>query len=71
MEAKFSREQAERILKSPEGQELLALLSGSGGLQKAAEAFRKGDMAAAQEALRPALQTGKAEALLQKLEKSR
>ena len=71
MEAKFSREQAEKVLRSPEGQELLALLSGSGGLQKAQEAFRRGDMAAAQEALRPVLQTGKAESLLQKLEKSR
>ena len=67
MEAKFSREQAEKLLQTPEGQRLLALLSGGGGLQAAAEAFRKGDMEKAREALQPVLQTREAEQLLHKL----
>ena len=71
MEAKFSRDQAEKLLKSPEGQQLLALLSRDGGLQNAVAAFRQGDMEKVQEALRPALQTGQAEALLRKMSKGR
>ncbi len=57
----------QRVMGSAEGKELLALLSKSGGLQKAMEAFRRGDMNGVKAALEPALATEKAETLLQKL----
>ena len=67
MEAKFSREQAQQLLGSPEGQQLLSLLARGGNLQKAAEAFQKGNVEEARKALQPALQTEEAGRLLHKL----
>lgn len=69
MDTKFSPEQAKQLLSSPEGRQLIAMLTKSGNLQAAAEAFRKGDMAAAQEALKPTLQSQEADELLKKLQK--
>ena len=67
MDTKFSPEQAKQLLSSPEGKRLIAMLTKGGGLQAAAEAFKKGDMAAAREALKPTLQTKEADELLKKL----
>ena len=57
----------QRVMGSPEGKELLALLSESGCLQKAMEAFRKGDMNSVRGALEPVMASEKAEELLRKL----
>ena len=67
MDTKFSPEQIKQVLGSEEGKKLIAMLSKSGNLQAAANAFKHGDMTAAQEALKPALQTQEAEELLQKI----
>ncbi len=67
MDPKFSPEQAKQLLSSPEGKRLIAMLTKGGGLQAAAEAFKKGDMSAAREALQPTLQTQEANELLKKL----
>ncbi len=65
----FSAEQVKRVLGSPEGKQLIALLSRDGGkgMQQAAEEYRKGNLEGAQEALKPLMQTAEAEALLKKL----
>ena len=63
----FSTRDMQRVMGSPEGKELLALLAGSGCLQKAMEAFRKGDMNGVRAALEPAMASEKAEELLRKL----
>ena len=57
----------QRVMGSAEGKELLALLAKGGGLQKAMEAFRKGDMKGVKEALEPAMSSEKAEELLRKI----
>lgn len=62
----YSKEM-ERVMSSAEGKELLALLSRSGGLQAAMEAFRRGDMNGVQSALQPALKTKEAGDLLEKI----
>ena len=67
MDTKFSPEQIKQVLGSEEGKKLIAMLSKSGNLQAAANAFKHGDMTAAQEALKPALQTQEAAELLQKI----
>lgn len=67
METKFSSEQVKQVLGSEEGKRLIAMLSQSGGLQTAAEAFRRGDMEAVKTALSPTLQTQEAETLLHKI----
>ncbi len=67
----FSPRDMQRVIGSPEGKELLAILAGSGGLQKAMEAFRKGDMDGVRSALEPAMTSEKAEVLLKKLNGSR
>lgn len=65
----FSTEQVRQILSSPEGRQLIALLNRDGGkgMQQAAAEYRKGNLAGAQEALKPLVQTAEAEALLKKL----
>lgn len=67
METKFSSEQVKQVLGSDEGKQLIAILAKSGGLQTAAEAFRRGDMEAVKTALSPTLQTQEAETLLHKI----
>lgn len=64
---KISPQEMQRVMSSPEGKELLAMLSRSGGLQAAMEAFRKGDMKAVQSALQPVIQTKEAGELLNKI----
>ena len=65
----FSAEQVRQILSSPEGRQLIALVNRDGGkgMQQAAAEYRKGNLAGAQEALKPLVQTAEAEALLKKL----
>ncbi|MBE6985648.1 MAG: hypothetical protein E7434_08615 [Ruminococcaceae bacterium] len=67
MDTKFSPEQVKQVLGTPEGKKLIAMLSQNGGLQAAAAAFKKGDMSAVEEALKPTLQTQEADALLKKI----
>lgn len=64
---KISSEEMKRVMSTQEGKDLLQLLSQSGGLQAAVEAFRKGDMQGVQKALQPALQSKKAGELLEKI----
>lgn len=61
--------QMSKLLASPEGRQLLALLQRDGGdkMQQAAEEFRKGNVAAAQELLQPVMQSREASDLLQKI----
>ncbi len=65
----FSAEQVRQVLTSAEGRQLMALLSRDGGqgMQQAAEAYRKGNLSEAQEALKPLMQNTQAQALLKKL----
>lgn len=65
----FSAEQVKQILNSPEGKQLISLLSRDGGkgMQQAAAEYRKGNLTGAQEVLKPLVQTAEAEALLKKL----
>ena len=64
---KISSKEMQRVMSSQEGKELLQLLSRSGGLEAAMEAFRKGDMQGVKTALQPALQTQEAGQLLEKI----
>ena len=64
---KISSEEMKRVMSTQEGKDLLQLLSQSGGLQAAVEAFRKGDMQGVKTALQPALQTQEAGQLLEKI----
>ena len=61
--------QMSKLLASPEGRQLLALLQRDGGknMQQAAEEFRKGNVAGAQELLQPVMQSREASDLLQKI----
>ena len=64
----FSAEELRRVLGSAEGKRLMALLSQDGStLQQAAEAFRSGDIAGAQERLKPLVSTPEATRLLDDL----
>ncbi len=69
-DSQFSVQKFREILASAEGKQLIAMLSRDGGkgMQQAAEAYRKGDVAGAQEALRPLVDTPEGNALLQKLQ---
>ena len=60
-----------RVMASEEGKKLLAMLSQSGSLQAAVQAFQKGDMQAVQEAVRPVVETPQAAELLHKLNEGR
>ncbi len=65
----FSKEDLKRVLTSPEGQRLLAILRQSGGsaLDQAAASVRSGDYAAAQTLLEPMLRDPEAQKLVEKL----
>lgn len=65
----FSAEQVRQLLASPEGKQLLAMLNRDGGkgLRQAAEEYRKGNLAGAQEVLRPIVDTPEASKLLEKI----
>ena len=64
----FSAEDLRRVIGSAEGKQLMALLSQDGGaLQQAAAAFRGGDVAGAQELLKPLVSTPEAGRLLDEL----
>ncbi len=65
----LNADQAKKILQSPEGKQLIALLNRDGGaaMRKAAAALKTGDQAAAQQAVSPLLQDPKAAQLLEKL----
>ena len=68
--ANYSVSDAElrRVLASPEGQRLLAMLRTDGGaLRQAMQAVKSGDYGAAKTALEPMLQTAEARRLLEKL----
>ena len=66
----FSEADLKRVLASPEGQRLLALLrtDGGGALRQAMQAVKGGDYDRAKTALEPMLQTAEAKQLLEKLQ---
>lgn len=65
----FSAETLRRVLASPEGKRLAALLQQDDGtLQQAMQAYRSGDTETAAALLRPLAQTSEAAALLKKLD---
>ena len=64
----FSESDLRRVLASPEGQKLLALLkTDSGALRKAMQAVKGGDYEGAKTALDPMLQSPEAKKLLEQL----
>ncbi len=64
----FSAEDFRRVLGSPEGRRLMALLrQDDGTLQQALQAYRSGDTETAKKLLQPLAQTPEAAALLQKI----
>ncbi len=65
----FNEAQIRQVLGSPEGRQLLALLSRGGGkeLRMAAEEFKKGNVDGAKELLSPLVQTPEAAELLNKI----
>lgn len=65
----FSPEQVRSLLNSDEAKQLMAILQRDGGqrARQAAEEFQKGNPSAAQELLRPMVQTKEAEELLKKM----
>lgn len=67
--SQFSAEQMKSMLNSAEVKQLIALMQRDGGqrLQQAAEEFRKGNTSAAQELLRPVVETKEADELLKKI----
>ena len=65
----FSSQQIAAVLSSPEGKQLLSLLSRDGGatLQQAAQALRSGDAELAKSLVSPIMQTEQAQALIAKI----
>lgn len=63
----FSPRQMQKVMSSAEGKELLALLSESGKLREAMEAFKRGDMKGVQAALGPVMESEKASELMEKI----
>ena len=65
----FSEAQIRQVLGSPEGKQVIAVLSRSPGneLQEAAQEFRKGNVARAQQILAPLAGTPEAVELLNKI----
>lgn len=65
----FTPQQIERVLKSPDGKQLLALLNRDGGaaLRQAASAVRAGDYDAAKKIMSPVMQTPEAAKLVDRL----
>ena len=68
-EPPFSEQQMKKLVGTPEGQKLLALLSRDGGaaFRQAACAYRAGDLSQVQQTLGPLLRTPEAAELLAKL----
>ena len=64
---KISPNEMQRVMSSPEGKELLTLLSEGGGLKTAMEAFKKGDMQGVQKALSPVMESERAKELMGKI----
>ena len=66
--SQISAQQLRDLVSSPEGKRLLALLQRDGGenAQRAAEAYRNGDVAAAQKMLQDVMRSREANDLLQK-----
>ena len=66
---KFSEDDIQRVLGSQEGQALLRLLNRDGGaaLRQAANAVKNGDMAKAQEIMRPLMESPGVSALVDKI----
>lgn len=69
----YSAEQAQKLINSPQAQQLLAILNKDGGkaLQMASEAAAKGDYAAVQKLLSPQLQSKEAAKLMNELNRQR
>ena len=65
--SQMSPQEMGKVLSSPEGKRLLAMLSESGGLNRAIEAFKKGDMKGVQAALQPAMEKPETAELLGKI----
>lgn len=67
----FSEADVKRVLGTPEGQALLRLLNKDGGnaLRQAAQAVKKGDMKAAQDWVRPIMESQDAAKLIEKINK--
>lgn len=65
----LSQQEMQRLMQSPQAQQLLALLNQDGGkaLQQASEAASKGDYEAVQKLLSPQLQSKEAEKLMREL----
>lgn len=64
---KISPREMQKVMSSAEGKELLTLLSESGKLREAMEAFKKGDMKGVQAALGPIMESEKATELMGKI----
>lgn len=69
----FDQAVIRRVLGSPEGQQILKLLSQDGGqaLKKAADALRAGDAETAKQVLSPVMESEAAAGLIQKLNQAR
>ena len=67
----ISAEQMRSLLSSEEAKQLIALLQRDGGQRRrqAAQEFKKGNTAGAQELLRPVVETKEADELLKKINK--
>lgn len=65
----FSEAEIRKVLGSPEGKMLLQLLGQNGGtaLRQAADAVKRGDTAAAQEIMRPLMESPAIAALVNKI----
>lgn len=65
----FTKQQIAAVLSSPEGKELLSILSRDGGstLSQAAQALRTGNTELAKQLVSPMLQSDQAQALIEKI----
>ena len=65
----FTKQQLAAVLSTPEGRQLLTLLSRDGGsaLSQAAQALRNGDSELAKSIISPLMQSGEAQALIEKI----
>lgn len=69
----MNSQEIQRLLNSPQAQQLIALLNRDGGktMRQASEAAAKGDYQAVQKLLSPQLQSEEAEKLMNELKKKR
>ena len=65
----FTKQQLAAVLSTPEGRQLLTLLSRDGGsaLSQAAQALRNGDAELAKSIVSPLMQSDEAQALIEKI----